>query len=104
MVDDGMLSVSHANILQYYVTGYRTSIDKSYDIASCSAVGLEDTYSYTGYPIRPSFKLMSNVGDFLVDGTDYTILYGENIDSYGSVSCVGIDPWEGTFEQTFTIA
>lgn len=46
---------------------------------------------------------MSNVNDFLVAGSDYDVSYGENIDGIGTISCIGIDPWEGTLALTFNI-
>ena len=104
LIDNGILSVRHANLIQYYVTGYRSSIDKSYAMPDCKIVGLQVAYDYTGYQIRPSFSLKSNVGGTLVDGIDYVVEYGNNISSSGTLSCIGVDPWEGVLVSSFAIS
>ena len=40
LINNGMLSSNHLNLMQYYVTGYRSSLTRSYVIADCIVINL----------------------------------------------------------------
>lgn len=61
------------------------------------------TQVYTGGEIRPVFNLFSN-GVVLVEGTDYTVEYADNINvGYGRIIITGLGNYSGTIVIIFRI-
>lgn len=91
--------------IQYYVSGYRTSVERSYNMLKCYVKQLEDFYNYTGDPIEPSIKVYSNDNELLLNGTNYRLTYHNNIDvtNDARIEITGISPFYGTLAVTFGI-
>ena len=82
----------------------------SYDLGTSGATlnlyfeGEDDTPTFTGSQIRPDVSVVLNDGTTLVADTDYTIEYGTNIVTEGSVRVIGLGPvYTGELSQGFTI-
>lgn len=69
---------------------------------SGARVSYQTTYTYTGKSIRPSVSV--KVGSkTLRKGTDYTVSYGTNKKSKGTIRITGKGNYSGTITKTFTI-
>ena len=62
-----------------------------------------DSYDYTGEAIEATVTVSLN-GEELVEGVDYTVAYGDNVEAgTASVTISGIGNYEGTASGSFTI-
>ena len=78
---------------------------KSGDISNVvSIISGANSFTYTGKAITPAVLVMDN-GELMVQGTDYTLYYQDNVDAgTGSVIVQGINDYIGyRAEHTFTI-
>lgn len=64
------------------------------------------SYPYTGKEICPALKIMSNAdGSQLAEGTDYTVVYADNISAGTATATVtGTGRYTGTLDVKFTIS
>ena len=64
------------------------------------------SYPYTGKEICPAIKIMSNAdGSQLAEGTDYTVVYADNISAGTATATVtGTGRYTGTLDVKFTIS
>ena len=73
------------------------------NISSCTVTGIDASYSYTGSAITPS-PTVTFGGDTLVEDTDYTVSYSNNINADTAyVIITGIGNFTGTTTVTFEI-
>jgi hypothetical protein len=75
-----------------------------------SVVLLQDSYTYDGTEKKPEVKVSDEQGTLLVEGTDYSVSYSNNVDAGSSLSdnpptvkITGMGRYSGTVEKTFTI-
>lgn len=101
---DDLANNDNIRYIQYYVSGYRSSIDLNYNMLCCSVKGIDKLYNYTGEQIKPdNFVVIANNGDILQNNIQYTVKYGENIHKTGSVEIQGISPFFGILVIRFDI-
>lgn len=92
--------------IQYYVSGYRTSVKRSYNMLKCYVKQLEDFYNYTGDPIEPNIEVYSNDNELLSENINYHLTYHNNINATTNdarIEIIGISPFYGTLVVTFGI-
>ena len=91
--------------VQYYTSGYRQSITRSYNMLSCYVKGLHDMYEYTGSEITPKIYVYSNDNILLEQDVNYKLIYRDNINRTLSakIEITGINPYFGTLVKTFAI-
>lgn len=101
---DDLMDNNTIRYIQYYVSGYRSSITLQYNIQFCTIENLRQIYPYTGEQIRPTdFIVRANNGDILTKDMQYKIYYGENINTIGYITIEGISPFYGKIELSFYI-
>jgi len=100
LLDEDMLSSSNLRFLQYYAAGYNSNPDMAYYIEACSVLNLQAVYEYTGEQVRPDVVIVSNTGVVLVEGVDYELDYGPNVEiGEGFIEVFGISPWRGSMSR-----
>ena len=81
----------------------RTINIESADISNMEITLAKDSYVYTGVEIEPQVTVTNN-GETLEEGTDYTVDYTDNIDvGTATVTITGIGNYTGTVTKNFEI-
>ena len=81
----------------------------SYDINAAAVEGVDQSYEYTGFAIRPSVLVFAYDSETqswpltLTEGIDYEVTYGENVETQGSVTVQGIGSYYGESTTYFAI-
>ena len=104
---DITVTVDAAKNPNYDITpanGSFTILPKSLHSADITLSGVEERYVYTGSAIQPEITLMD--GDaVLVEGTDYTVAYGDNVNVYdnNAVTVTGMGNYADELVRHFEI-
>ena len=62
------------------------------------------SHDYTGFPIEPAVKVENWDDELLVEGTDYTVSYSNNINAGTAVAIItGMGQYQGTIRRAFDI-
>ena len=78
--------------------------DENANIASAAVSIEENTFIYTGEQITPAITVKDVSNNILVENTDYTITYSDNINAgMASVTITGIGNYEGSVTKSFQI-
>ena len=91
------------------IGNYTGSTSTTFTIAAASlsdaTVALEsDSYEYTAYAIEPAVTVTAADGTVLVEGTDYTVTYTDNVYSGTAyVTITGTGSYSGELTATFAI-
>ncbi len=73
-------------------------------VSKCTVEGLDEGFYYTGERIAPTVVVRDPDGTEMVEGIDYTVSYGENVDAgYGTVTITGMGAYTGSADFEFKI-
>ena len=96
-------------LVALFVVGFAVNVNaEGTDISGATISGISTNYVYTGEPITPVPTTVKLSGVTLVQDTDYTLSYENNVnlttdESKAKVIVTGIGEYEGTVEKTFNI-
>jgi hypothetical protein len=85
-----------------YVTEVTVIKDKADVITAAAVTGVNASYDKTGKAITPAVTVTLD-GEKLVNGVDYTVTYGANTTTKGTVTITGKNSVTGTVVKNFTI-
>jgi len=99
-----MAIVGKINEQTEWINNYEAAHGTTTSIQLATIVGVRTTYTYTGQPVCPEFRLYMN-GKLLEKGTDYDMYYDKNTDitSAAEIVITGIGNYSGSKTKTFAI-